>query len=281
MKKLHFSKRQDFGTFWGKEVEMYENFTFRKGDSPLVITAIHDGHTVREELNNLFALGEAERLREEDPFTGNWTNFSDNRIIVHHSRFEADVNRPRDKAVYQLPEDAWGLEVWKAKLSPEILERSLKVYDDFYEAAKIYFDELLSQNRKIIVYDIHSYNHRRDGIELEANPSENPEINLGTQNMDRAYWQPVVDKLVESFRTFNYEGRNLDVRENIKFKGGYFGKWLFERYGMAVCPISIEFKKFFMDEHTGKGNEKSINLISDMVNSSIKPVLKVLSEIGK
>jgi len=260
---------------------MRENFTFKKGDSPLVITAIHDGHTVRDELNRLFALSEEERLREEDPYTGSWANISDSRVIVHHSRFEADVNRPREKAVYQLPEDAWGLEVWKAKLSPEILERSLQVYDDFYEAAKIYFDELISQNRKIIVYDIHSYNHRRDGIETEANSFENPEINLGTQNMDREFWQPVVEKLIQSFQTFNYEGRNLDVRENIKFKGGYFGKWLFERYGKAICPISIEVKKIFMDEHTGKGDEKNIHLISAMVDSSIKPVLKVLNEIGE
>ncbi len=247
----------------------------------MVITAIHDGHEVRDELRGLFSLGEAARLREEDPYTAIWTNFSDNRIIVHHSRFEADVNRPRDKAVYQIPEDAWGLKVWKGKLSPEILERSLNVYDDFYQGVKIYFDELFSQNRKIIVYDIHSYNYRRDGMEIEANPIENPEINLGTINMDRDLWHPVVETLMESLQTFNYEGRNLDVRENIKFKGGYFGKWLFEQYGKAICPISIEFKKFFMDEHSGRGFDDKINLLSDLIDSSIKPVLKVLKEIGK
>lgn len=255
---------------------MAGNFTFIKGNSPLVISAIHDGHNIREELKGLFSLSEAARFREEDPFTATWANISDSRIIVHHSRFEADVNRPREKAVYQKPEDAWGLEVWKTKLPPEILERSLMVYDDFYKEAKTYFDDLVSLHKKIIVYDIHSYNYRREGPEIQSDPNENPEINIGTQNMDQKLWQPVVKILLGCFRTFNYEGRKLDVRENIKFKGGYFGKWLFGHYGEAICPISIEVKKIFMDEHTGKGFEKSINLISNMFHSSIKPVLKVL-----
>ena len=260
---------------------MAKNFTFIKGDTPLVITAIHDGHLVRDELRDLFSIDEAGRLREEDPFTGTWANIWDNRILVHQSRFEADVNRPREKAVYQVPDDAWGLEVWKTKVPPEILERSFKVYDDFYEAAKIYFDELISQNGKIIVYDIHSYNYRRDGTEVEAEPFENPEINLGTKNMDRELWNPVVETLMDCFRSFDYNGRSLDVRENVKFQGGYFGKWLYGQYGKSICPISIEFKKNFMDEHTGKGNDKDIKLISDMVHLSIKTTLKALKEIGK
>ena len=31
--------------------------------------AIHDGHHVREEVSRILALTDAERLREEDPFT--------------------------------------------------------------------------------------------------------------------------------------------------------------------------------------------------------------------
>jgi len=56
---------------------------------------------------------------------------------------------------------------------------------------------------------------------------------------------------------------------------------MFGHYEKDICPISIEFKKIFMDEHTGKGFEESINLISNMVQSSIEPVLKALKEIGK
>jgi N-formylglutamate amidohydrolase len=274
-------KGHGFGKLTFKHIWMARNFTFIKGKSPLVISAIHDGHYIRNELTGLFSLSAAARLREEDPYTGTWAKISDSRIIVHHSRFEADVNRQREKAVYQTPEDAWGLEVWKTKLPAVIVKRSLKVYDGFYKTAKIYFDDLFSIHKNIIVFDIHSYNYRREGIDIEADPNENPEVNIGTQNMDRELWQPVVNILMDCFRAFNFKGRKLDVRENIKFQGGYFGKWLFGHYEKDICPISIEFKKIFMDEHTGKGFEESINLISNMVQSSIEPVLKALKEIGK
>lgn len=257
---------------------MNQHFTFIQGSSPLVISAIHDGHAVRLELKNLFSLNKAARLREEDPYTALWTKDSDNRIIVHHSRFEVDFNRPRDKAVYQIPEDAWGLEVWKIALPTELIERSLNVYDMFYASAKIYFDELFLINKRIIVYDIHSYNHQRDGKGIVADQLLNPDVNFGTVNMNRELWRPEVETLLDCFRAFNYNGRNLDVRENIKFKGGYFGKWLYEEYGNAICPISIEFKKTFMDETTGKGFKNDLNLISDMVNSSIQLVMNTLNQ---
>ncbi len=42
------------------------NFSY---DSPIVCTAIHNGHEVSEEVFNNLALSEETRLREEDPFT--------------------------------------------------------------------------------------------------------------------------------------------------------------------------------------------------------------------
>jgi len=259
---------------------MSANYTFIKGMSPLVSTAIHDGHNTREELQVMFNLTDQERLREEDPFTARWLNASDNKIIVHHSRFETDVNRPRDKAVYKKPEDAWGLEVWKNGLPEEAYKNSLKVYDDFYSAAKVYFDELLKQHEKLIVYDIHTYNHRREGAAIVADPEENPEVNLGTKNMDRDLWDPVVQTVIDQFSNFNYNGRHLDTRENIKFTGGYFGQWLYEQYGRKICPISIEFKKFFMDEHTGQGFEEDIQLIDQMLKESKQPVMDALTKVN-
>ena len=34
-------------------------------------------------------------------------------VSVTRSRFEADLNRPRDRAVYLTPADAWGHQVWR------------------------------------------------------------------------------------------------------------------------------------------------------------------------
>ncbi|MEO8795400.1 MAG: N-formylglutamate amidohydrolase [Daejeonella sp.] len=259
---------------------MSANYTFIKGTSPIVVTAIHDGHQTREALTKLFNLNDEERLREEDPFTAKWLSISDNKIVVHHSRFETDVNRPRDKAVYRIPDDAWGLKIWKNDLPEEVAKASLAIYDDFYRTAKSYFDDLFKLHDKIIVYDIHSYNHRREAEDKAADPQENPEINIGTKNMDHKIWQPVVDTLINHFNSFDYDGRNLDARENIKFKGGYFGQWLFENYGKKICPISIEFKKFFMDEWTGLPFEKDIQLIDELVKSSEMAVLATLKEIN-
>ncbi len=258
---------------------MLNNYSFKKGQSPIVFTAIHQGHSTRPELESLFNLNEAERLREEDPFTGDWAGLADNSITVHHSRFEADLNRPRKKAVYQIPDDAWGLNIWKEKLPEHVVNSSLTVYDQFYSQAERYFDELFSMHQQIIVYDIHSYNHRREGPDVLANAEENPEINIGTKNMDRRFWNPVLEALTSHITHFNYNNRKLDVRENVKFKGGYFGEWLYEKYGSKICPISIEFKKYFMDELSGKPFENDLQLIGALLTGSRAPVLNALKQV--
>jgi N-formylglutamate deformylase len=258
---------------------MPDNFTFTKGTSPIVATAIHDGHLVRKELEELFYLGRAERLREEDPYTARWLKVTNNQVIMHHSRFETDVNRSPEKAVYRLPEDAWGLKVWKDELQQEAAERSIQLYHDFYRAAEAYFDDLFTQHKQLVVYDIHSYNHQREGKGLFADPAANPEVNLGTKNMDRERWHPVVDALSHHLRSVDKKGRSLDVRENIKFKGGYFGEWLYRRYGEKICPISIEFKKFFMDELSGEPYEKEVQFIAKLMETSEQPVMDALKKV--
>jgi N-formylglutamate deformylase len=84
-----------------------------EGHGPVVAVALHHGHDLRPEVAKLIALDEAERLREEDPYTGGWTDIADTGVVVERSRFEVDMNRPRDLAVYLEPERAWGLRVWR------------------------------------------------------------------------------------------------------------------------------------------------------------------------
>ncbi len=258
---------------------MEEPFTMELGLSPIVATAIHDGHNTRQELGEYFNLNEAERLREEDPFTAKWVLFTDNRIVFHQSRFETDVNRPPEKAIYRQPEDAWGLQVWKKQVPAVVFDRSLALYNQFYRQVKNYFDKLFEMHEKIVVYDIHSYNYKREGQNQEANPAENPEINLGTKNLNNERWQPLVEALQNSFSAFDYAGRTLDVRENIKFKGGYFGQWLYENYGNKICPVSIEFKKFFMNEWTGLPFTADIQRIQSLLAASRQPVMDALRRV--
>ena len=62
---------------------------------------------------------------------------------VHRSRFEVDLNRPRDEAVYRTPDMAWGLQVWKAPPPEDVVERSLAVHDRFYDDLQVRLDELV------------------------------------------------------------------------------------------------------------------------------------------
>ena len=67
------------------------------GEGPLVACAIHDGHAVRPEVAECLKLDSVQRLYEEDPYTGAWTAIAPTRIIGRQSRFEVDLNRPRQR----------------------------------------------------------------------------------------------------------------------------------------------------------------------------------------
>ena len=45
-------------------------WTLQFSDDPIVATAIHDGHGLRRDVADTMLLTHAQRLREEDPFTG-------------------------------------------------------------------------------------------------------------------------------------------------------------------------------------------------------------------
>ncbi|RIJ37661.1 N-formylglutamate amidohydrolase [Pontibacter oryzae] len=256
-------------------------FTISTGNSPLVATAIHDGHIVRPNLSSRFNLTSAERLREEDPFTAAWVSVADNQIVGHYSRFELDLNRPPEKAIYRKPEDAWGLKVWKEDLPEELAQESMGRYEEFYAAVKRQLTELLAKHGCLVVYDLHTYNHRREGPNgPAADPEQNPEVNIGTGNMNREKWTPVVDAFIQSLSNYDYRGRQLDVRENVKFEGGHFMRWLHDTFGDEICVMSIEFKKFFMDEWTGEPDQEQVEEIRAALQHTTNPVLEALANVS-
>jgi N-formylglutamate amidohydrolase len=194
-----------------------------EGQEPLAATAIHNGHDLREEVAEIMALSNPERLREEDPHTGIWTTVVTTQLVAHRSRFEVDLNRPRDRAVYESPEDAWGLEVWKRGPPAEFIERSRIEYDAFYTEAHRVFSEMERRFGHFVVLDLHSYNHRRQGRgEPPDDPALNPEVNVGTGTLDRNRWAPLIDRFIGDLTAFEFLGRHLDVRENVRFRGGNF-----------------------------------------------------------
>jgi glutathione synthase len=252
------------------------------GDSPAVAVAIHDGHDLRPEVREIMRLSSDERLREEDPYTGRWVDIAATRFTVHTSRFEMDLNRPRDKAVYLSPDAAWGLDVWQETPSPELVERSLKQYDSFYEELYNTLGAIQRMWGQFIVLDLHSYNHRRDGRDAEpAAPEENPVINIGTGSLDRDLWAPVINAFTASLAEAAVDGERIDVRENVRFKGGFLSQWVHETFPGVGCAIAIEVKKVFMDEWTGEPDEGRIEELKAALASAVEPAIAALKQVRK
>jgi N-formylglutamate amidohydrolase len=248
-----------------------------EGQEPIVAAAIHDGHELRDEVAEIIALSDAERLREEDPYTGIWTTVATNQIIPRLSRFEVDLNRPGDRAVYLRPEDAWDLKLWKREPSSGLVERSLDEHGAFYRDVQRLFSELERRYGRFVVLDLHSYNHRRAGPgEPPADPRENPEVNVGTGTMDRSRWASLVDRFIRDLSAVDFMGRHLDVRENVKFRGGYFPRWIHETFPESACCLAVEVKKFFMDEWTGELSEEEFEAIPRALTGTVAGLLESL-----
>lgn len=225
------------------------------GDGPVVAAALHAGHEVRPDAAEWLEAEAADRLREEDPLTGLWTTIGDSAIQVFRSRFEVDLNRPRNEAIAFDAKDSWGLRVWRNHPPEHVVERSLAEYDAFYEDMRALFDRLTQDWNSVLVLDLHSYNYRRAGPDKpSASIVSTPEINVGTGSLDRRRWASLVDGFIAALRTQRYQRRILDVRENVKFKGGHFTRWLHENYPEKVCALALELKKIFMDEWVGTAN---------------------------
>ncbi len=248
-------------------------------ESLIMTAAIHAGHEIRRELEPLLKLTETARLREEDPFTDLFGDFAGIRITGTQSRFEIDLNRPREKAVYIKPEDAWGLRVWKSGLERNVIERSLAEYDRFYKRIGELLTKCASEYHQVIVLDIHSYNYRRLGPDAPFDdPDSNPDINVGTGTMrDRGRWAGLIECCIRSLGDYNYQGRHLDVRENVKFRGGWFPQWIHSNFPDSVCCLSLEVKKFFMDEWNGEPDLEQVEEIRKL----FKATSEILMEAGK
>lgn len=247
---------------------------------PLVAVALHDGHSLRPEIQQLMALTDAERLREEDPYTGQLTAVAPTRVVAITSRFEVDLNRPREEAVYRTPDDAWGLNLWKRSLPDTVVQRSLEEYDTFYEAMRVLLDAVQARFGRYVVFDLHSYNHRREGADkCAADPETNPQVNIGTGTMVRERWSPVVDRFIHDLRSYDFPGGNLDVRENVKFVGRQLPSWVHKTYPDAGCCLAIEFKKFFMDEWTGEPNRALVEAIRAALQSTVPGIIEQLKRL--
>lgn len=250
--------------------------------SPVVAAAIHCGHKLRPDLAPIMNLSERDRFREEDPYTDQWRFIAPTRLVCLHSRFGLDLNRPPGQAVYRRPEDSWGLPVWKEEVPEESVHRSMADYAAFYRDLEDLLRKLERRYRAFLVLDLHTYNHRRAGPDAPPeDPAKNPEINLGTGTMDREYWAPVAERFLAEARGFDFVGRHLDVRENVRFFGGEFPAWIHRTFPGTGCALAIEVKKIFMDEWTGAVDLRQLLAIRRLLAAIVPPLMDELSAVAR
>lgn len=210
--------------------------------APIVCTAIHNGHKLRPELEKTFLLTQAERFYEEDPYTDELISSFPIQLIGNDSRFEYDLNRAKTLSTYF--KTAWDKQVWGKPLSQKQRAKSHGKHQAFYNVLECIIEVIENQFRNAIVFDIHSYNHKR----IEENT---PTFNIGSGQIDVERWGSVVKKFEKQLNHITLP--NLDVRaatDEVFHGRGYLITHVNAHFDNTLV-LPTEVKKIFMDEVTG------------------------------
>ena len=175
--------------------------------------------------------------------------------------------------MYCNPDMAWGLDVWSEPPTEDVVERSLGLHDRFYDQLAAHLDHV-ARLGQFLVLDVHSYNHRREGVDATPSPpGANPEVNVGTGSLDRDRWGDLVDAFMGVLGRQVVDGHELDVRENVRFEGGHLSRWVNERYVGHGCALALEFKKCFMDEWTGTVDAAHLDELNRALSATTRAVV--------
>lgn len=245
----------------------------RDAPSPVVALAIHAGHGLREELVPLSAPSEAERFYEEDPFTDWLLEPYPVAAWSEVSRFEVDLNRPEETAVYRDAGMCWGIVPWRAPLPEAVLERSRARHREAMALLDALVDEAVARFGVAVVLDFHSYNYQRtQRVPAWWEDLSKPVVNLGTRESPPRF-RPLLDALLVELGGVRWQQRPITVGENVVFKGGYVHGRLQARHPDRVLCPSIELKKVFMDEQTGQLDREGFARLVGDVHSAIARAL--------
>ncbi len=210
---------------------------------PYICYAIHNGGNFRSELREKLNLTKMDRWVEEDPFTWRFIESLPIRVVVYDSRYEYDLNRSPDDALY---ETAWGKDVWKTPLTEEERENSLNKHRDFYRVVDALVGKLESEFGSSMIYDIHSYNYKRDKRNIDSFPT----FNLGTEKIDSKF-NKYTARFLRELAKIDLSPLHNRVAENEVFFGrGYLLSHITEKFNNSLV-FAIEVKKIYVDEESG------------------------------
>jgi hypothetical protein len=216
------------------------SFTLKIDDYvPYVCGAVHDGDQFRKELWDNCTHSTYERWYEEDPETKNMVISHPILIAGRDSRFEYDLNRIPEEAVF---ETAWGKKLWKAPLNKEEKARSLAKHTAFFEVTHALIEKIESKFGCCIVYDMHSYNWQRWDREV-------PTWNLGTSNIDNDRFGDEIEswRLSLSEIKFPHGIKSTASINNTFFGNGYFLKYITKNFKNTLV-LATEIAKVYCDE---------------------------------
>ncbi len=204
-----------------------------------VCGAVHDGHQFRSELWENCIHTDYERWFEEDPATKEMIQSHPIVIAGLDSRFEYDLNRAPDHAIYT---DAWGKKLWNKSLEKHVKDKSLDKHHNFYKVVQALLDKLEEKFKVCVVYDMHSYNWKRWDREV-------PTWNLGASNVnadrfggDIELWRSMLEQMTLPNDIVSTSKINDTFQGN-----GYFLKYITEHFKNTLV-LATEVKKIYCDE---------------------------------
>ncbi len=204
-----------------------------------VCGAVHDGHQFRQDLWDNYLRTKYERWFEEDPATKQMVQSHPIVIAGLDSRFEYDLNRPPESAIYN---DAWGKQLWSKPLSDAMKIKSLQKHNNFYKVTYALIKKLEELFGVCVVYDMHSYNWKRWDREV-------PTWNLGTSNIDNDRFGETIEqwrKMLSKMNLPNGIASNCKIN-NTFFGNGYFLKYISKSFKNTLV-LATEVKKIYCDE---------------------------------
>lgn len=207
---------------------------------PYICAAIHDGHQFRKELWDNCLHTEYDRWYEEDPETKNMIASHPIVIAGCDSRFEYDLNRAPEDAVFVT---AWGKQLWKTPLPEAQKQKSLAKHEAFYKVVHTLVKTIETKHKVAIVYDMHSYNWQRWDREV-------PTWNLGTSNVDNERFGPDIEAWRQSLSEMQLPN---DIKSTALINDTFFGKGYFLKYitnsFKNTLVLATEIAKVYCNEY--------------------------------
>ena len=226
---------------------------------PYVCTAIHNGHYLRDVLSIKTVLSEYERWYEEDPFTGEFIASMPITLLGHDSRFEYDLNREPEGAVY---DTAWGKKVWSKPLTKDEKKRSLTKHTNYYRVINTLISKLEEEFNGCVVYDMHSYNWRRWERSV-------PVFNIGSERINQKKFGFFVTSWANELKKIEIPHNENTTEINDVFKGyGYQLKYITENFNNTLV-LATEVSKIYCNEESGEPFPSVISALTDQLKTAI------------